>query len=237
VVPSSSGSFAMANLDRAGQAGLIHAFSELLQPLDVLLIDTAAGLNHSVLTFSEAAQRVLVLVCDEPSSLADAYGLIKVLRLRKPDCRVQVIANMVDSPAQGQALFEKLARVSRRFLGVSPGYLGCIPQDRYLRRAVQQQAAVVVAYPGSPSAIAFRKLAMATDEWTASQRASGGVVFFIARLACAAAPRTASPRQFTQNDRPTLYRARSWSPSMPGWSSALPTSSQRRCPRMSRSTT
>ena len=69
----------MATLSRVQHAGLIGAFSQLFEPLDVLLVDTAAGLSDGVITFSEAAQRVVVLVCDEPASLTDAYGLIKVL--------------------------------------------------------------------------------------------------------------------------------------------------------------
>ena len=79
VVPASSGSMAMASLGRAQHAGLVNAFSQLFEPLDVLLIDTAAGVGDGVVTFSEAAQRVVVVVCDEPASLTDAYGLIKVL--------------------------------------------------------------------------------------------------------------------------------------------------------------
>lgn len=182
VVPASSGNLSMATLDRTGQAGLIHAFSELFEPLDVLLIDTAAGLSESVMTFTEAAQRVVVVVCDEPASLTDAYGLIKVLSQRQPDSRIEVITNMTESVAHGRALFEKLARVGHRFLGVSPSYLGNIPFDAYLKRAVQRQSAVIEAFPGSVSARQFKKLALVADNWEATQRARGGLEFFVERL-------------------------------------------------------
>jgi flagellar biosynthesis protein FlhG len=182
VLPASSGSVSMANLDYAGQAGLISAFGRLLRPIDTLLIDTASGLGHSVLTFSGAAQRVVVVVCDEPTSLTDAYGLIKVLCRRQPDTRIEVLANMTGSPAQGRDLFEKLARVSHRFLGVSLAYLGSVPYDEHLRRAVQRQMAVVEAYPGSAAARAFRNIALATDRWTAPAAARGGLEFFLERL-------------------------------------------------------
>ncbi len=142
VVPASSGSLAMASLGRAQHAGLIHAFSQLFEPLDMLLIDTAAGLSDGVVTFTEAAQRVVVVVCDEPASLTDAYALIKVLCRRQPGCRIEVVANMVDSAAHGRVLFDKLARVCHRFLGVSPAYFGHIPHDErpFLRtgRAIHQ---------------------------------------------------------------------------------------------------
>src|SRR5690606_25956298 len=94
VVPAASGNHGMANLTRAQHAGLVHAFSQLPEPLDVLLIDTAAGLGDGVLTFAGAAQRVVVVVCDEPASLTDAYGLIKVLHRRQAGCRFEVVANM-----------------------------------------------------------------------------------------------------------------------------------------------
>ncbi len=79
----------MATLGRAQHAGLIHAFSQLLEPLDVLLVDTGAGVGDGVVTFTEAAQRVVVLVCDEPASLTDAYGLIKVLTRRRAGLQVR----------------------------------------------------------------------------------------------------------------------------------------------------
>ena len=99
IVPASSGSFNMATLGRAQHAGLIHAFSQLLDPLDVLLVDTGAGVGDGVVTFTEAAQRIVVLVCDEPASLTDAYGLIKVLSRRRAGCKFEIVANMVETPA------------------------------------------------------------------------------------------------------------------------------------------
>jgi flagellar biosynthesis protein FlhG len=182
VVPAASGSHAMANLTRAQHAGLVHAFSQLPEPLDVLLIDTAAGLGDGVLTFSAAAQRVVVVVCDEPASLTDAYGLIKVLHRRQAGCRFEVVANMVDSAAHGRLLYDKLARVCGRFLGLMPAYLGHVPQDEYLRQAVRRQATVVETHPSSPSARAFHKLALAVDGWAAAAGAHGGIEFFMERM-------------------------------------------------------
>src|SRR5690606_41499045 len=83
------------------------------EPLDVLRIAPAAGLSGSVLTFSEAARRITVVVCDEPAALTDAYGLIKALRRRQPSARLDVVANMVEDEAHGRALHDKLVRVTR----------------------------------------------------------------------------------------------------------------------------
>ena len=182
VVPASSGSAAMANLARSVHGGLIQAFSGLLEPLDALLIDTAAGLSDGVLTYVEAAQRIVVVVCDEPAALTDAYGLIKALRRRRPSASVDVVSNMVDDDAHGRALYEKLARVTERFLGFVPSYQGAIPRDDYLRRAVQRQVAVVDGFPSSASARAFVKLARNVDGWRPPRAPSGGLEFFVERM-------------------------------------------------------
>jgi flagellar biosynthesis protein FlhG len=181
VVPAASGSTAMSSLARAQHAGLVNAFSQLLEPLDVLLVDTAAGLGDAVITFSEAAQRVLVVVCDEPASLTDAYGLIKVLSRRQAGCRFEIVSNMVDSPAQGRALFDKLARVCDRFLGFTPSYLGHVPHDEYVRQAIRRQTTVVEAFPSAPSARAFQRLAQAVLTWQPAGT-RGGIEFFMERM-------------------------------------------------------
>ena len=148
----------------------------------MLLIDTAAGLSDSVITFSGAAQRIVVVVCDEPASLTDAYGLIKVLSRRQPRCRFEIITNMTPPGSQGRELFEKLSRVAMRFLDVALHHLGNVPLDDYLRRAVQQQVPVVEAYPSSAAGRAFKKLALAADKWKTTDGARGNLEFFVERL-------------------------------------------------------
>lgn len=182
VVPATSGSVSMASLSRAQHAGLIGAFSQLLEPVDVLLVDTAAGLSDGVVTFSEAAQRIVVLVCDEPASLTDAYGLIKVLCRRQRGCRFEIVANRVESAVEGRELYEKLTRVCDRFLGITPAYLGHLPDDDYVRLAIRRQTTVVEAFPSSLAARAFQRLAGVVDGWDAPTQARGGVEFFMERL-------------------------------------------------------
>jgi flagellar biosynthesis protein FlhG len=185
VVPASSGIRQMANLGPLEHAGLIRAFSDLGQRVDVMLIDTAAGLHDSVLTFARAAHHVLVVVCDEPASLTDAYALIKVM---SRDHRVQnfrVLANQTRSPGEGRDLYQKLARVCDRFLDVTLDYAGSIPYDEFLRRAVQRQSAVVEAFPGSVASQAFKKLATKADTWAVPGGARGHLEFFVERLVMA----------------------------------------------------
>lgn len=183
VVPASSGFRHMAELTPAEHVGLVNVFSELQRALDFMVVDTAAGISDSVLTFCQAAQDTVVVVCDEPASITDAYALIKVLARERGLDRVHVIANMVRDPNEGRKLYEKLARVCERFLGdVALHYLGAVPQDDWLRRAVQRQQPVVKAYPGSPSARAITDIARTTARWQPPVGARGNVEFFVERL-------------------------------------------------------
>ncbi|MBL8258168.1 MAG: P-loop NTPase, partial [Pseudoxanthomonas mexicana] len=183
VVPASSGFRHMAELTPAEHVGLVNVFSELQRALDFMVVDTAAGISDSLLTFCQAAQDTVVVVCDEPASITDAYALIKVLARERGLDRVHVIANMVRDPNEGRKLYEKLARVCERFLGdVALHYLGAVPQDDWLRRAVQRQQPVVKAYPGSPSARAIADIARTTARWQPPVGARGNVEFFVERL-------------------------------------------------------
>jgi flagellar biosynthesis protein FlhG len=181
IIPASSGVARMASLAPAEQAGLVHAFSELSFPVDTLVVDTSAGIDNTVLTFTSACQEVIVVVCDEPTSLTDGYALIKVLNQQCGIKRFQILANMVENDLQGRQLFDKLCNVADRFLQVNLGYLGAVPRDDYLRRAVRAQRAVLLEYPRSPSARAFEQIAQRVRRLPAAAQV-GGLGFFIERL-------------------------------------------------------
>ena len=183
VVPAASGRRHMAELQPAQHVGLVNVFNELQRDLDILIVDTAAGITDSVLTFCQAAQDAVVVVCDEPASITDAYALIKVLSRERGVDRVQVVANMVRSPAEGRGLYDKLSRVCERFLGdVSRNFLGAVPQCDWLRMAVQRQQAVATAYPASPSARAIAEIARRAARWEAPASPRGNIEFFVDRL-------------------------------------------------------
>ena len=182
VVPAASGSQRMANLSAAEQAGLIRAFSDLYHRIDTLIIDTPAGLHDSVVTFTQAAQHVVVVVCDEPASITDAYGLIKVLSRDHGVHRFQVLANQTRRSGEGPELFRKIERVCERFLDVTLEFCGSIPYDEYLRRAVQRQTAVVDAYPTAISSQALKNLATRADKWSVPTVARGHLEFFVERM-------------------------------------------------------
>jgi flagellar biosynthesis protein FlhG len=182
IVPAASGKDRMARLSMAEHGGLIRAFGALSEDVDIMLVDTAAGISADVMTFARAAHEVVVVVCDEPASLTDAYALIKVLNRHHGVGRFHVLANMTGSAYEGRELFAKLSQVAQRFLDVSLSYMGAVPQDDFLRKAVQRQQAVVEAFPRSRSSKAFSKLADRIVKWPQSGVATGQLEFFVERL-------------------------------------------------------
>ncbi|MBK1721301.1 MinD/ParA family protein [Thiocystis violacea] len=183
LVPSASGIGSMANLTPAEHMGLIRAFSSYDKPLDVLVVDTAAGVQDSVTSFCKAVQNVFVVVCDEPASLTDAYALMKVLHQEHGIRRFRVICNMLRDPESGRRLMQKLTSVCAHYLSdVVLESAAFIPMDDKLRIAVQKRQPVVTLYPGSPSARAFNELAKQMGRWSASDTDMGGIGFFVERL-------------------------------------------------------
>lgn len=182
IVPASSGKRQMAELTQAQNAGLIHAFSDLHRSLDVLIVDTAAGIADSVITFSQASQEVIVVVCGDPASMTDAYALIKVLNRDHGVKRIQILANKVHNAIEAREIHENLRRVSERFLDVTLNLLGSVPHDDWLQRAVRRQKAVVELYPNSPSAEAFQALSRKIGQWGMPKGARGNLEFFVERL-------------------------------------------------------
>lgn len=181
VIPAASGVAKMVEMQSGDQETLIRQLSDQLLPPDVLIVDTGAGIDQTVQTFVAACQTAVLVVCDEPASLTDAYALMKVLRAKKDLRRFEILANQVDNPLQGKQLFERIANVCDRYLDVELGYLGAIPTDMYLRRAVQERRALVSAYPRSPAATAIRDAGRRLNR-QAPRSQSSGVGFFVEQL-------------------------------------------------------
>lgn len=184
VVPAGSGARRLAQLGNNELAAIIRAFDELARPPEYLLVDTAAGLSDSVTMFAAAAAEVILVVCDEPASLTDAYGLAKVLSRDFGVRRLRMVASMARNEGEARQLHQKLARVSDRFLDVAIEFSGWVPHDERLRQAIRRQAAVVELWPSSPSARAFKKLAGAVDKWIEPEHAGlDRISFFGGRTA------------------------------------------------------
>jgi flagellar biosynthesis protein FlhG len=181
IVPATSGNYAMTDLSPASQAAIVHAFSELADQPEVLVVDTAPGIAPAVARFVQASQQAVVVLCDEPASITDAYALIKVFSRNYGVSHFQIVTNQTRNANEGHRLFDKIRRVTDSYLDVVLRHLGDIPEDRMLRRAVQEQRAVVEAYPASGSGKAIRQIARKIDEIRATP-ASGHIEFFLEQL-------------------------------------------------------
>lgn len=181
VMPASSGVQQMAELSPAEHAGLINAFSDI-SDVDVLVIDTAAGISDTVVSFSRAAQELIVVVCDEPASITDAYALIKLLNREYGVSHFRVLANMVCSVHEGKNLYNKLYRVTDKYLDVMLNFMGSVPYDESLKKAVKGQKPVVKAFPRSLAARAFKNLAKKADNWPVPTGPNGRLQFFVEQL-------------------------------------------------------
>ncbi len=182
LVPGASGMQEMAGISAVQTAGIVQAFSELEGQVDYLVVDMAAGISPAVITFMQACPRRFIVVRDDPSSIADAYGTIKVLI---QDCGVDeiyLIPNGMSSQQAGQQLYERINQVCARFLGRSIGYLGTIEHDELILSALKKHQPVLEFAPGSAGARDFRRLAELTRQMPAVEHASGGIQFFVERL-------------------------------------------------------
>jgi flagellar biosynthesis protein FlhG len=189
VVPAASGVARMANLSPAEQNGIVQAFATLPGPLHVLIVDTAAGIGESVLQFCQAAQQVLVVLRDEPTSLTDTYALIKLLSRDRGVRQFRVVTNLSRQPEQGQISFRRLQRVTDRYLDVVLEHVGDVPEDMALQRSVQAQRPVLEAFPGCPASLAFKRLARTANHWPLPVGPSGGIEFFMERMLARSPPR------------------------------------------------
>lgn len=166
VLPASSGVPHLTTLTESQQVILQDQLEQLAADTDVLLIDTGAGIAPNVTFFASAADDILVIVTPEPTSLTDAYALMKVLARQYRERRFKVLVNQARSPHEAVDVFKKLDRALDRFLHVAAEYIGWIPLDDYVPLAVVKQKAVCDLYPSSPSARAFAGLAGQVQQWS-----------------------------------------------------------------------
>lgn len=182
IVAGASGLTALSALGEAEHLGIVRAFSSLVNEIDVLVVDTPAGISPGSLQLTLAAQHVVVVVVDEPASVTDAYAVMKVLSSEYGLRHFKIVTNMTRSTRAGSQLFATLLKVTHRFLDVVLEHAGDIPEDDQMRRAIREQRAVVDAYPGSPSGLALRRLARTAADWAPPTGSRGHIEFFTERL-------------------------------------------------------
>ncbi|MFB0995612.1 MAG: P-loop NTPase [Porticoccaceae bacterium] len=182
LVPGSSGLQHMASLSIAETAGIIQSFAEIEGTLDYLIIDLAAGLSDTVMTFIGACQHRFIVVKDDPSSIADAYASIKVMIQDYHLDNISIITNCMPFTEAGNRLYQGINSVIQRFLGGQVGHLGTIREDEMVLRAIRASKPLLKFSPSSAAARDFEKLAKAVTRLTTKTPISGGLQFFLERL-------------------------------------------------------
>ena len=172
----------MVELSVEQHAGLIRAFSTLKEDIDFFIVDTAAGISDMVLSFCRAAQDILMVVCNEPTSVADAYAQMKVLSRDYGVNKFKIIGNQLHSLDEGKLMYQKLVTVTERFIDATLELVACIPVDMNMRKAIRQRSCVVDVFPTSPAARAFKTLANRITTWPIPQVAGGHLEFFVENL-------------------------------------------------------
>ena len=163
VIPTSSGVHELSHLDAPSELRLVQSLQRVCEDADWLLIDTAAGIHDAVLKMLAASQEVLLVTTPEPTSLLDAYAMVKVLHVREPGKPVHIVINNAQSLEEATETADQLRAAAQRFLGKDLDVLGMIPSDRHVLQAVREQRSVVDLYPDSPAGVALRNMAESLD--------------------------------------------------------------------------
>lgn len=164
IVPAASGFEDMARLGGREICFLLAQFDALARDFDVALIDTGAGISPAVLCFALAADEKVIVTTPEPTALTDAYALLKVLATRYGERDPSLIVNQARSAADAARTRAHLSRVTERFLGLVPRFLGHLPYDPELAESVRRQQAVVDFAPRAPVSLALQELAVRLGE-------------------------------------------------------------------------
>jgi len=179
VLPASSGVLELVDLNESQKLFLLNELDLVAGTVDILLIDTAAGISSNVLYFNLAAEESIVVVTPEPTSITDAYALIKVLATKYKKDRFTLLINSAQNGQEAKETFGKISRAVDRFLGgISVDYLGFVPFDDKIPQAVKKQRPVLEAFPQALSSRSFMEMARELIERPPTPRTQGQVQFF-----------------------------------------------------------
>jgi len=186
-ISGGSGIAGMSNLSRDYLNTIIQNLTELDEMADVIIVDTGAGIADAVMEFLVASGEILLVTTPEPTSITDSYSLLKVLykhpRFKEEETKVKMIANRVEREAEGEVLYNKLNAVVTRYLKIPMTFLGSVPQDMQLSRAVMQQSPVSLQNPGAKSSAAYEKIAnRLMDKEEIERQPKRGMAAFFAHI-------------------------------------------------------
>lgn len=182
IIPAGSGFVNLTHLTDGQKLCLLSEFEALEDDFDYFLIDTGAGISTNVTYFNLAADECIVVVSPEPTSVTDAYAMIKVMNTEYGEKRFKLLMNMVRDEREAKAVFLNLIQVADQYLsGVVLEYCGYLPRDEKVTAAVRQRKPFVTLYPKAPSSIRIRQIARQLEETPRRSDANGNIKFFVKR--------------------------------------------------------
>ncbi len=183
ILPAASGVSEMLSLSTGQKLDLLEGLDMLEDSTDILLVDTGAGINDNVIYFNLAVQHRILILTPEPTSLTDAYALIKILKNLHDVNSFAVIVNMARDIKEARQVFSRLHAACDHFLsGVSLDILGYVPRDTIVRKAVVQQVPFLHLAPDNPASRNVMDIARTITQWSAPDTLDGNIKFFWKKL-------------------------------------------------------
>lgn len=178
ILPASSGIQELTQLSTDQKLMILSELDSLVENVDILLIDTAAGISSNVMDFNVSAHEIIVVVSPEPTSITDAYALMKVLSLRYAEKCCKLLVNMVSSEQEGLEVYRQLELVTHRFLDIEIEYQGCVLYDEKVTKGIKRQKLISELFPGAKASRCFVDLAKKISEAAPASRPKGNTNFF-----------------------------------------------------------
>ena len=178
IIPAASGIPELTHLSEDERSALIEEFENLASSYDYVLVDTAAGIGDNVLYFNSAAEQIIVVINPEPTSITDAYALIKILSQRSGRRKFGVVVNRAAAGTDGRSTFKQLAQATDKFLNVQLTMLGSLADDSSVPEAVRSQRPYLQLFPSSKVSMDMRRLAEKIDSDKSERGLNGGLQFF-----------------------------------------------------------
>jgi flagellar biosynthesis protein FlhG len=178
ILPAASGIQELTQLAHDQKMQFFTHLDRLIDDVDILLIDTAAGISSNVMDFVVMAHEIVVVVSPEPTSITDAYALMKVLSLKYAEKSCRLLVNMVAGPSEAEDVSRQLGLVIDRFLDIHIDYIGYVPRDEKLTRGVKRQRLVSELYPDAKSSHCFTELARRLIKQAPTNRPKGNTNLF-----------------------------------------------------------
>lgn len=180
IIAGASGFYQLANLDQAQKDHFIHSLEEL-NDAEIIIVDTGAGVSDNVLSFVCAADEVLIVTTPEPTSITDAYGIIKSIAARSPNSSLKLIVNRVNSVIEGKKVAERVINIAGQFLNMRVDNLGFVFEDEIVRRAVLRQQPFYYTDPKSRPSSCIEHIAKVIEKIEKPNK-SGGFKKFLKKV-------------------------------------------------------